>query len=40
MVIEDNKRLVRRHFEEIWNQYRLEVVEELVSPDYYTVLCN
>jgi steroid delta-isomerase-like uncharacterized protein len=34
MTIEDNKTLIRRHFEEIWNQYRLDVVEEIVSPDY------
>jgi steroid delta-isomerase-like uncharacterized protein len=36
MSLEANKTLIRRHFEEIWNQYRLEVVEELVAPDYYT----
>jgi steroid delta-isomerase-like uncharacterized protein len=36
MSIEENKMVIRRHFEEIWNQYRLDVVAELVSPDYYT----
>jgi steroid delta-isomerase-like uncharacterized protein len=36
MSLEENKILIRRHFEEIWNQYRLDVVEELVSPEYHS----
>jgi steroid delta-isomerase-like uncharacterized protein len=36
MGIEENKRVIERHFEEIWNEYRLEVVGELVSSDYFT----
>ena len=34
MSLEANKTLVRRHFDEIWNQRRLEVADELVDPAY------
>jgi steroid delta-isomerase-like uncharacterized protein len=29
-----NAALVRRYFEEVWNRGRLEVLDELLSPDY------
>jgi predicted ester cyclase len=31
---EAGKELVRRHFEEIWNQQNLDVAEELMAEDY------
>ncbi len=34
MSVEENKAIVRRHFEEIWNQKQLEVADELVAIDY------
>jgi steroid delta-isomerase-like uncharacterized protein len=30
----DGHRLARRYFEEVWNQGRVEVLDELLSPDY------
>jgi steroid delta-isomerase-like uncharacterized protein len=36
MSSETNKALVRRHFDEIWNQYRLDVADQLVDPSYTT----
>jgi steroid delta-isomerase-like uncharacterized protein len=33
-VIENNKRLVRRLVEEIWNQGNLDVIDEIVTSDY------
>ncbi len=30
---EDNKRLAQRWFEEVWNQGRIEVIDELLSPE-------
>jgi steroid delta-isomerase-like uncharacterized protein len=36
MGLENNKKVISRHFEEIWNQNNLDVVEELVSRDYHT----
>lgn len=38
MSIEENKAIVRRHFEEIWNQQRLELADELVADDYLSHL--
>jgi steroid delta-isomerase-like uncharacterized protein len=29
-----NERLIRRYFEEVWNQGRLEILDELLAPDY------
>jgi steroid delta-isomerase-like uncharacterized protein len=34
MAAHDNKTLVRRTFEEVWNQGKLELIEELVDPNY------
>ena len=34
MSTEDNKAIVRRLFDEAWNQGNLDVVDELVAPDY------
>jgi steroid delta-isomerase-like uncharacterized protein len=31
--LEDNKRLVRRWFEEVWNQGQLDAIDELISPE-------
>ena len=33
-MLEANTELVRRHFEEIWNQQNLGVPEELMADDY------
>src|SRR5271169_3006525 len=30
----DNKAIVRRLYEEVWNKRRLEVVDELISPSH------
>lgn len=34
MTAEDNKQLVQRQFDEIWNGANWETVEELFAPDY------
>jgi steroid delta-isomerase-like uncharacterized protein len=34
MSIEENKALVRRWVEEVWNQGRLDVLDELYTPDW------
>ena len=31
---EDNKALVQRFYEEVFNQGREEVIDEIISPDY------
>ena len=31
---EENKALVRRYFEEIWNKHNLEAIEEFYAPEY------
>lgn len=31
---EHNRRVIQRYFDEVWNQGRLEVLEELLTPDY------
>jgi len=33
-VVENNKRLVRRLVDEVWNQGDLGLIDEIVSPDY------
>jgi steroid delta-isomerase-like uncharacterized protein len=32
--VEANKVVMRRYFDEIWNQRRLELLDELVAPEY------
>ena len=34
MSLEENKAVLRRYFEEVWNQGRLELLDELVAPSY------
>jgi predicted SnoaL-like aldol condensation-catalyzing enzyme len=36
MSIEQNKTIARRFIEEVWNQGRLEVADELLAPDLIT----
>jgi steroid delta-isomerase-like uncharacterized protein len=36
MSTEANKAIIRRHFDEIWNQGRLEVADEIVAPAYHS----
>ena len=31
---EENKALIRRCFEEIWNKHNLDAIEEFYAPDY------
>ena len=33
-MLVDNKAIVRRLYGEVWNERRLEVVDELISPNY------
>ncbi len=33
-VEEDNKAVVRRFYEEVFNQGRAEVIDEIIAPDY------
>jgi steroid delta-isomerase-like uncharacterized protein len=34
MSVEEHKAAVRRHFDELWNQGRLDVADELYAPDF------
>jgi len=34
MSVDKNKAVVRRYLDEVWNQARFEVADELVSPNY------
>ncbi len=34
MSIEENKAIVRRWMEEVWNEGKLEALDELIGPDY------
>jgi steroid delta-isomerase-like uncharacterized protein len=34
MAINTNKALVRRYFEELWSQGKLDVADEIISPDF------
>jgi len=36
MSVEKNKANVRRHVDEVWNKGNLEVIPELISPNYST----
>jgi predicted SnoaL-like aldol condensation-catalyzing enzyme len=33
-AIEQNKRTMTRYFDEVWNQGRLDVLDELIAPNY------
>jgi len=33
-MLQHNRELVTRYFEEVWNQGRLDVLDELLTPDY------
>jgi ketosteroid isomerase-like protein len=33
-LLQHNRRLVSRYFDEVWNQGRLDVLDELLAPDY------
>jgi predicted ester cyclase len=33
-LIEQNKQMISRYFEEVWNQGKLEVLDELIAPNY------
>jgi hypothetical protein len=33
-IIEQNKKLIIRYFEEVWNRGELEVLDELIASDY------
>ncbi len=35
MSAEENKDLVRRYIEEVWNGHNLDAIDELVSPEYF-----
>ncbi len=35
MSAEENKDLVRRYIEEVWNDHDLAAIDELVSPEYF-----
>lgn len=34
ILIEKNRQIVTRYFEEVWNQGKLEVLDELIAPNY------
>lgn len=34
MSLEHNRKLIQRYFDEVWNQGRIDVLDELLTPDY------
>jgi steroid delta-isomerase-like uncharacterized protein len=34
MCLDANRRLIQRYFNEVWNEGRLDVLDELLTPDY------
>jgi steroid delta-isomerase-like uncharacterized protein len=34
MCLDNNRRLIQRYFKEVWNEGRLDVLDELLTPDY------
>jgi steroid delta-isomerase-like uncharacterized protein len=34
MCLDVNRRLIQRYFNEVWNEGRLDVLDELLTPDY------
>ena len=35
MSVEQNKTNIRRHVDEVWNKGKMEVIPELIAPNYY-----
>ena len=33
-VIEENRQIITRYFEEVWNQGNLDALDDLIAPDY------
>jgi hypothetical protein len=40
MRAENNKAVVRRYIEEVWNGHDLDAIDELVSPEYLNHAAN
>ena len=40
MTAEENKAVVRRYIEEVWNGHDLDAIDELVSPEYLNHAAN
>ena len=40
MSVEENKAIVRRYFEELWNNGDLAFIEECMGPDISCAWCN
>lgn len=34
MLPKDNEKLIKKYFEEVWNNGKLDVLNEIISPDY------
>ena len=34
LILDKNKALITRYFEEVWNQGKLDVLNEIIAPDY------
>ena len=34
MATDDNKRLIRRYYEDLWNRWNYGLVDELIAPDF------